>query len=55
MVDEVHLVTDWGTSFRGAYTLLYKLRILLGRKPWFACTATLDDPTFDVVCQLAGF
>ncbi|OCK88050.1 P-loop containing nucleoside triphosphate hydrolase protein, partial [Cenococcum geophilum 1.58] len=55
VIDEVHLVANWGGSFRNSYTQLWKVRSLLGRKPWFACTATLDDTTFKIVQELAGF
>ena len=43
VIDEVHLVTDWGQFFCVVYTQLWKLWMLLGQKPWFACTATLDE------------
>ena len=49
VIDEVHLVANWGGSFRSSYTQLWKVRSLLGRRPWFACTATLDDITFKIV------
>lgn len=55
VIDEVHLVANWGGSFRSAYTRLWKARMLLGKKPWFACTATLDEATFGTVQELAGF
>ena len=55
VIDEVHLVANWGGSFRSSYTQLWKVRSLLGRRPWFACTATLDDTTFKIVKELAGF
>ena len=55
VIDEVHLVANWGGSFRSSYTQLWKVRSLLGRRPWFACTATLDDTTFKIVQELAGF
>lgn len=42
MIDEVHLVVDWGLTFRESYTHLRYLRNVLGHKPWFGCTATLD-------------
>jgi hypothetical protein len=31
------------------------VRSLLGRRPWFACTATLNNITFKIVQELAGF
>ncbi|OCK90892.1 uncharacterized protein K441DRAFT_731042, partial [Cenococcum geophilum 1.58] len=55
VVDEVHLLADWGETFRIAYTQLFKVRSVLVDKPWFACTATLDPSTFRTVCKLAGF
>ena len=48
-------MANWGGSFRSSYTQLWKVRSLLGRRPWFACTATLDDITFKIVQELAGF
>jgi superfamily II DNA helicase RecQ len=55
MVDEVHLVVDWGQTFRESYTHLRYLRDVLGEKPWFGCTATLDQPTFKALCYSSGF
>ena len=55
VVDEVHLLADWGETFRIAYAQLFKVRSVLVDKPWFACTATLDPSTFQTVCKLAGF
>jgi superfamily II DNA helicase RecQ len=43
VVDEAHLVSQWGRSFRTDYARLGQLRSLFGRRvPWFACSATLD-------------
>jgi superfamily II DNA helicase RecQ len=55
MVDEVHLVVDWGLTFRESYTHLKYLRNVLGHKPWFGCTATLDMQSFESLCHSSGF
>jgi superfamily II DNA or RNA helicase len=55
MVDEVHLVVDWGLTFRESYTHLKYLRNVLGHKPWFGCTATLDMKSFESLCYSSGF
>ena len=55
VVNKVYLITNQGTSFYRVYILLYKLQILLSQKLQFIYTATLDNLTFNIVCQLAGF
>jgi superfamily II DNA or RNA helicase len=55
VVDELHLVSTWGREFRKSYALLQGMRHVLGSKPWFGCTATLDDPTLRKVCDFAAF
>ena len=55
VVDEVHLVVDWGRSFRKAYSLLKHFRNRIGQKPWFGCTATFDPGCFDELCRYIGF
>ena len=55
LVDEVHLVVDWGQAFRESYTHLRYLRNVLGQRPWFGCTATLDKRTFKALCYSSGF
>jgi superfamily II DNA helicase RecQ len=43
VVDEAHLVLQWGRDFRTDYARLGQLRSLFGsRVPWFACSTTLD-------------
>ena len=54
VIDEIHLVVDWGRAFR-KYSLLKHFRNRLGRKPWFGCTATLDPDSFHELCQFTGF
>jgi hypothetical protein len=55
VIDEIHLVVDWGRAFRKAYSLLKHFRNRLGSKPWFGCTATLDPDSFHELCQFTGF
>ena len=54
-VDEVHLVVDWGTSFRKSYTMLRSVRQVIGDKPWFGCSATLDSKTLEKLQDLHAF
>jgi superfamily II DNA helicase RecQ len=54
-IDEIHLVSVWGRDFRKSYALLEGIRHILGNKPWFGYTATLDQPTFTRVCDYAAF
>ena len=55
VVNKVYLITNQGTSFYRVYILLYKLQILLSQKLQFIYIATLDNLTFNIVYQLAGF
>jgi superfamily II DNA helicase RecQ len=55
VIDEIHLVVDWGRSFRKACSLLKHFRNELGSRPWFGCTATLDPDSFDELCRFTGF
>jgi hypothetical protein len=54
VIDELHLVSVWGKEFRKSYALLAAIRHTLGNKPWFGCTATLDDDTWHKVCLFTG-
>jgi superfamily II DNA helicase RecQ len=54
-VDEVHLVIDWGTSFRKSYTMLRSIRQVIGDRPWFGCSATLDQETLEKLQELRVF
>ena len=54
-VDEVHLVIDWGTSFRKSYIMLRSIRQVIGDKPWFGCSATLDQETLHELHDLRVF
>jgi hypothetical protein len=56
VVDEAHLVSQWGRDFRTEYARLGQLRSLFGgRVPWFACSATLDAKTLKEVKRGVGF
>jgi len=46
VVNKVHLLADWGETFRIAYAQLFKVRLVLVDKPWFAYTAMLNPFTF---------
>ena len=49
VINEVYLVANQGGSFQSSYIQLQKVRSLLGRKPQFACTATLNNITFKII------
>jgi ATP-dependent DNA helicase RecQ len=48
-VDEAHCVDKWGHDFREDYLGLHALRAHTGDAPWFACTATADHRTIQVI------
>ena len=49
VINKVHLIANQGGSFRSSYIQLWKVRSLLGRKPQFTYTATLNNITFKIV------
>lgn len=56
VVDEAHLVIQWGKKFRPEYAQLRYVRNLIGSLvPWFACSATLDPETLETVKKSLGF
>src|SRR6266480_2663015 len=56
VIDEAHLVSLWGRSFRTEYARLGQLRALFGSHvPWFACSATLDNGALKKLKEGAGF
>jgi superfamily II DNA helicase RecQ len=56
VIDEAHLVSQWGRGFRKDYARLGQLRGLFGdHAPWFACSATLDDKTLEELKRGANF
>lgn len=48
-IDEAHCVDKWGHDFREDYLGLHNLRPLTGKAPWFACTATADHHSLEVI------
>lgn len=56
VIDEAHLVRQWGRKFRTTYAQLGVLRGILGSSaPWFACSATLDPESLSILKKSAGF
>ncbi len=56
VIDEAHLVSQWGRGFRTDYARLGQLRSLFGNHvPWFACSATLDTEALEKLKKGAGF
>ena len=56
VIDEFHLVDQWGRAFRKEYAKLKRLRCSLpARVPWFACSATLDELTLAEARLASGF
>ena len=49
VINKVHLIANQGGLFWNLYTQLQKVRLLLGRKPQFAYTATLNNIIFKIV------
>jgi len=50
-----HILLSPEIAFRESYTHLKYLRNVLGHKPWFGCTATLDIQSFESLCYSSGF
>ena len=55
IVNKVYLVTNWGRVFWFIYIILYKVRLLLGLKPWFAYMAILNNKMLKIIQELAYF
>ena len=49
VINKVHLIANQGGLFQSSYIQLQKVQSLLGRRPWFAYTATLDNMTFKII------
>ena len=54
-IDECHVIRQWA-GFRPKFTMIGELRMILRRDVvWFACSATLDSETQELVLKSAGF
>ena len=49
VINKVHLIANQGGLFRSSYTQLQKVRSLLGRRPQFTYTATLNNIMFKII------
>lgn len=49
VVDETHLVMDWGSEFRPGYQRLGKLRAIFPNAMVLALTATATKPMIEVI------
>jgi hypothetical protein len=55
-IDELHVVAEWGTTWRPAYSKLSILRNRINLEvPWFGTSATLDPEMLITVKELVGF
>ena len=55
VINKVHLIANQGGLFQSLYIQLQKVRSLLGRRPQFTYTATLNNIIFKIIKELAGF
>ena len=55
VINKVYLIANQGGLFQSSYTQLQKVRSLLGRRSQFAYTITLNNITFKIITELAGF
>ena len=49
VINKVHLIANQGGLFQSLYIQLQKVQLLLGRKPWFTYTITLNNIIFKIV------
>ena len=49
VINKVYLIANQEGLFQSSYIQLQKVRSLLGRRPQFAYTATLNDITFKII------
>jgi len=55
-IDELHVVEEWGETWRASYSMLLILRDLIRRDvPWFGASATLDPIMLENVKISVGF
>ena len=49
VINKIHLIANQGSLFQSLYIQLQKVRLLLGWKPQFAYTITLNNITFKII------
>jgi len=56
VINECHLVANWGKSFWPHYAQLFKIQSLFSPiMLWFACTVTFNKEMYAKVIKLTGF
>ena len=55
VINKVHFIANQGGLFWSLYTQLQKVRSLLGRRPQFTYTITLNNITFKIIKELVSF
>ena len=49
VINKIYFIVNWGDSFQCLYIQLQKVRLLLGRRLWFAYTVILNNIIFKIV------
>ena len=49
VINKVHLIANQGGLFQSLYIQLQKVQLLLGWKPWFTYTVTLNNIIFKII------
>ena len=55
VINKVYLIANQGGLFQSLYIQLQKVRLLLGQRPWFTYTITLNNIIFKIIKELVGF
>ena len=55
VINKVYLIANQGGLFQSLYIQLQKVRSLLGRRPQFTYTITLNNIIFKIIKELVGF
>ena len=49
VINKVYLIANQGGLFQSLYIQLQKVRLLLGQRPWFTYTITLNNIIFKII------
>ena len=55
VINKIYLIANQGDLFQSLYTQLQKVQSLLGRRPQFTYTITLNNIIFKIIKELVGF